>query len=70
MEGCRNPELNPFQTIELITLKMICKADFYELLLTASTAGNFYFLIGKKLTLSEGGGSIRGWEENEMALIR
>lgn len=71
MEGCRNPELNPFWTIEPITLKTICKADFYKGLLTAFTAGNFYFLIRRrKLTLSEAGGSIRGWEQNEMALIR
>lgn len=64
MEGCRNHELNPFWTIELLTLKIICKADFYTRLLTAFTAAELLFPYQKKkkLTLSEG-------EQNEMALI-
>lgn len=54
MEGCRNPELNPFWTIEPITLKTISTADFCKGCLAAFTAGNFYFLSEEKLTLSEG----------------
>lgn len=69
MEGCRSHELNPFWTIELLALKIICKADFYTRLLTAFTAAELLFPYQskvKKLTFSEGGG---GWERNEMALI-
>jgi len=51
MEGCRSPELNPFWTIELITLKTTCKTDFYKGLLIAFIAGNFYFLIRRKANI-------------------
>lgn len=66
MEGCRNRELNLFWTIELLTLKIICKADFYTRLLTAFTAAELLFPYQrgkKKLKLSEGvvGGNRMKW---------
>lgn len=70
MGGCRSHGLNPFWTIELLTLKIICKADFlYEAPYGFYSGGTFISLSEQKkekLTLSEGGG---GWEQDETALI-